>query len=44
MVTLLYYLVAVPVGLAARLVRDPLSRRRDPRATTYWTSSTGRAR
>ena len=34
----LYYLVVTPVGAVARLVRDPLHRRRRPAATSYWTS------
>ncbi|TYB41835.1 hypothetical protein [Actinomadura chibensis] len=34
---LVYYLVVVPVGLAVRLVRDPLRRRPDPAADSYWT-------
>lgn len=33
---LLYYLVITPAGLLGRLVRDPLSRRPDTHATTYW--------
>ncbi len=32
-----YYLVLTPVALLVRLVRDPLHRRRDSRADTYWT-------
>lgn len=31
-----YYLIATPAGLISRLVRDPLSRKRNSRATTYW--------
>lgn len=32
-----YYLVLAPIGLVLRLLgHDPLSRRRDPRRTTYW--------
>jgi hypothetical protein len=31
----LYYLVVVPVGAAARIVRDPLRRRWEPDATSY---------
>jgi len=34
-----YFLVATPIGLARRLINDPLSRRRNRRATTYWTVS-----
>ncbi|MDH6131758.1 hypothetical protein P3T37_001132 [Kitasatospora sp. MAA4] len=33
---LLYYLFVVPVGLILRLVRDPLRRRPDPSAESYW--------
>ena len=34
----LYFLVVTPIGLILRLFRyDPLARRRDPEATTYWT-------
>jgi len=32
-----YLLVVTPVGLAVRLVRDPLRRRPDRRAASYWT-------
>ncbi|SOD62817.1 hypothetical protein SAMN06297387_107191 [Streptomyces zhaozhouensis] len=32
----LYVLVVVPVGLVTRLVRDPLRRRPDRAATSYW--------
>jgi hypothetical protein len=35
-----YFLVVAPVGWVSRLVHDPLSRRRDRRATTYWIEST----
>ncbi|MBB5120587.1 hypothetical protein [Streptomyces eurocidicus] len=31
-----YYLVVTPVGLVSRRLRDPLARRWDPRARTYW--------
>ncbi len=31
-----YFLIVTPLGLARRLVHDPLSRRRDRRAATYW--------
>lgn len=32
-----YYVVVTPVGIAMRLAgRDPLSRKRDPAAETYW--------
>jgi hypothetical protein len=32
----LYILVVTPAGLAARAVRDPLRRRLDTRARSYW--------
>lgn len=32
-----YFLVATPIGLAVRLVRDPLRRQRVPNARSYWT-------
>jgi hypothetical protein len=33
-----YYLVLTPIGLAMRLLgRDPMTRRLDPSAKTYWT-------
>lgn len=31
-----YVLVVTPVGLASRLIHDPLTRRRRRRAETYW--------
>jgi hypothetical protein len=34
---IVYFLVATPLGLASRLIHDPLSRRRNRRAVTYWT-------
>lgn len=37
-----YFLVATPFGLASRLIHDPLSRRRNQRAATYWTASAAR--
>ncbi|MCW2502789.1 MAG: hypothetical protein JWO79_1073 [Actinomycetia bacterium] len=33
---LVYYLLVTPIGLVSRLVRDPLRRRKDPRAASYW--------
>lgn len=39
---LFYYLVVTPVGVLSRLVRDPMSRRSDPSATTYWIPSENR--
>ncbi|WP_169807284.1 hypothetical protein [Herbidospora cretacea] len=41
---LLYHLVVTPAGLLTRLVRDPLSRRADADATTYWIPSDRRQR
>ena len=36
---LVYYLVLTPIGLAMRLLgRDPLNRRFDPKAASYWTA------
>ncbi|MER5768951.1 hypothetical protein [Streptomyces sp. NPDC001985] len=37
---ILYYLVVTPAGLLSRLVRDPLTRRWNRSAETYWTVST----
>jgi hypothetical protein len=34
---LLYCTIVVPAGLLTRLVRDPLHRRPDRRAASYWT-------
>jgi hypothetical protein len=42
MLAVVYFLVATPAGWLSRLVHDPLSRRRDPTATTYWTMPTSR--
>jgi len=34
----IYYLVLTPIGLIMRVLgRDPLARRFEPKATTYWT-------
>lgn len=33
---LFYYLMVAPIGTLSRLVRDPLSRRADASATSYW--------
>lgn len=41
---LLYILVFTPFGLAARAVRDPMRRRLDPRAPSYWAVSGAGAR
>jgi len=39
---LVYYLALTPIGLTMRLLgRDPLSRRFDPGARTYWKPRTG---
>ncbi|MFJ8860310.1 hypothetical protein ACIRD8_17955 [Streptomyces sp. NPDC102451] len=37
--SLLFLLVVVPAGLIARLVKDPMARRPDPRAASYWIPS-----
>jgi hypothetical protein len=42
MLSIVYFVVVTPIGLASRLIHDPLSRRRDRRATTYWIASTDR--
>lgn len=42
LLSVIYFLIVTPFGLASRLIHDPLSRRRDPRATTYWTASADR--
>ncbi|HEX2418000.1 MAG TPA: hypothetical protein VHJ83_07740 [Micromonosporaceae bacterium] len=33
---LVYYLVVTPVGVAWRIVRDPLHRARDRHRSSYW--------
>lgn len=38
---LLYWLFVVPVALVLRLVRDPLRRRPDPSAESYWITVRG---
>jgi hypothetical protein len=38
---LLYVLVVTPVGLVWRVVRDPLKRRVDRRAASYWIAAPG---
>ncbi len=39
---LVYYLALTPIGLTMRLFRhDPLSRRVDPKAQSYWVSRSG---
>ena len=40
---LVYYLVLTPIGLVSRLVRDPLRRRFDARAASYWIRLDGAA-
>ncbi|HEY4025565.1 MAG TPA: hypothetical protein VGO86_03960 [Candidatus Dormibacteraeota bacterium] len=35
-----YWLFVTPVGLLLRTVHDPMRRRWDPRARTYWDSGT----
>jgi hypothetical protein len=39
LLVMVYFLVVTPIGWASRLIRDPLSRRRDRRAATYWIES-----
>jgi len=39
---IIYFLVVTPFGLASRLIHDPMSRRRNRQATTYWTASADR--
>jgi hypothetical protein len=36
LLAVVYYLVVTPVGLLSRLIRDPLRRRPDRKASTYW--------
>jgi hypothetical protein len=36
-----YFLIITPVGLCARMVRDPLERSLNPRSSTYWYYSPG---
>lgn len=43
LLTLLFYVIVVPAGLLTRLVKDPMSRRPDPRVGSYWITSTGRS-
>ncbi|GGY75870.1 hypothetical protein [Streptomyces nitrosporeus] len=39
--SLLFFVVVVPAGLLARLVRDPMTRRPQPGATSYWIPADG---
>ena len=39
---MVYFVVVTPVGWLSRLIRDPLSRRRNRRAKTYWIVSAKR--
>jgi hypothetical protein len=34
-----YFVVVTPIGLVSRLLRDPMRRRPDRRAHSYWTWS-----
>lgn len=34
-----YYVIVTPIGLLTRLTRDPMARRRDVNAQTYWIPS-----
>ncbi|WP_199837065.1 MULTISPECIES: hypothetical protein [unclassified Streptomyces] len=36
LLAIVYYLVVTPLGLLARVVRDPLARGIDPKAASYW--------
>ncbi|MFD5076476.1 hypothetical protein [Streptomyces sp. NPDC058371] len=36
LLALLYFVLVAPVGGVLRLFRDPLARRPDPAAATYW--------
>lgn len=36
LLAVVYLLVITPIGLVARVVRDPLRRRLDPAAPSYW--------
>lgn len=38
---LVYFLLVTPAGLVSRVVRDPMRRRLDPSAASYWIN-TGR--
>ncbi|WP_155070816.1 hypothetical protein [Streptomyces taklimakanensis] len=40
LLAIVYYLVVTPVGLLARVVRDPLARGWDRGARTYWVTPT----
>lgn len=42
MLFIIYSLVVTPIGLVSRLIHDPLSRRRNQRAKTYWIMPTDR--
>ena len=41
--TVLFYLVVTPIAIVIRLFRDPLKRRFDPTAPSYWTRRTAGA-
>lgn len=36
LLSVFYFLIVVPVALAVRAFHDPLARRLDPGASTYW--------
>ncbi|WP_199550896.1 hypothetical protein [Streptomyces sp. N35] len=42
LLALVYYLVVTPVGLLARVTRDPLTRSWDAEAPSYWVKSAPR--
>ncbi|MGW3205730.1 hypothetical protein [Streptomyces sp. NPDC001135] len=39
LLTITYFLLITPIGLLSRLVRDPLARKWDQKADTYWIST-----
>lgn len=41
LLSIAYFALVVPAGLLSRLVRDPLSRRVDRNADTYWITGPG---
>ncbi|WP_197287611.1 hypothetical protein [Streptomyces apocyni] len=43
LLAIVYYLVVTPIGLLARVTSDPLTRRWDPKAESYWVTPTPRA-
>lgn len=39
--TIVYVLLVIPVGLATRVLRDPMRRSWSPRRQSYWQNSAG---